>query len=69
LDNITQAKVCESLERLKITRVVIAHRLSTVRTCDRIIVLDKGRIVEEGTFDTLMAQSGQFYSMASRQLV
>ena len=69
LDNITQAKVCESLEKLNITRVVIAHRLSTVRGCDRIIVFDGGRIIEEGNFDTLMAQRGQFYNMASRQLV
>lgn len=69
LDNITQARVCQSLEKLRITRVVIAHRLSTVRNCDRIIVLDRGRIVEEGNFETLMERRGQFYAMASRQLV
>ena len=69
LDNITQAVVCESLEKLNITRVVIAHRLSTVRSCDRIIVMNQGRIVEMGNFDTLMAQRGQFYALASRQLV
>jgi ABC-type bacteriocin/lantibiotic exporter with double-glycine peptidase domain len=69
LDNITQAKVCASLDRLKITRVVIAHRLSTVRSCDRIIVINQGEIIESGNFDELMAKKGQFYEMASRQLV
>lgn len=69
LDNITQALVCESLEKLKATRVVIAHRLSTVIHCDRIIVLDKGRIVEQGSFEELMKQEGLFYQFAKRQMV
>ncbi len=69
LDNITQAKVCESLEKRKMTRVVIAHRLSTVRNCDRILVLDKGRVAEEGTFEELMNLRGRFYEMAIRQIV
>ena len=50
-------------------RILIAHRLSTIIRCDRIIVLDKGRIVEQGTFDELMAQKGLFYEMASRQMM
>ena len=69
LDNITQAKVCESLEKRHMTRVVIAHRLSTVRKCDRIIVLDKGSIAEEGNYEELMNLRGRFYQMAIRQIV
>ena len=51
------------------TRVVIAHRLSTVRKCDRIIVLDQGKVVEEGNFEDLMRLKGRFYEMAIRQIV
>ncbi len=68
LDNITQAKVCESLEKRHMTRVVIAHRLSTVMNCDRIYVIDKGHIVEQGNYETLMQQKGMFYQMAIRQI-
>lgn len=68
LDNATQAAVCESLEKLHSTRVVIAHRLSTIIHCDRIIVMDDGRIVEMGSFDELMAKRGRFYDLASRQM-
>lgn len=69
LDNQTQAIVCKSLEQRNMTRVVIAHRLSTVMHCDRIIVIDGGRISEEGTYEQLMAKGGLFYQMAIRQLV
>lgn len=68
LDNIAQKTVSDNLDALKCTRVVIAHRLSTIRHCDRIIVLDKGRIAEQGTFEELMANQGLFYEMAQRQL-
>ena len=68
LDNLTQAKVCRSLDEMHVTRVVIAHRLSTIRNCDRILVFSRGQIQEEGTFESLMAQKGLFYSMAKRQL-
>ncbi len=68
LDNITQKQVADSLARLGCTRVVIAHRLSTVKDCDRIIVMDNGSIVEEGTYDELMAQKGLFYEYAARQI-
>ncbi|MCR4922524.1 MAG: ATP-binding cassette domain-containing protein [Lachnospiraceae bacterium] len=67
LDNLTQAKVCESLEKRNITRVMIAHRLSTVKECDRIFVMDKGQIKEEGNFETLMNKKGLFYQLAKRQ--
>lgn len=69
LDNITQAMVCESLDKLNATRLVIAHRLSTIMDCDRIIVLDKGQVVEQGTYDELMEQKGLFYELAHRQIV
>jgi len=68
LDNIAQKTVSDNLDALKCTRVVIAHRLSTIRHCDRIIVLDKGRIAEQGTFEELMTNQGLFYEMAQRQL-
>jgi ATP-binding cassette subfamily C protein len=68
LDNQTQAIVSESLDSLKATRIVIAHRLSTVMNCDRIIVLDKGAIVEEGSYAELMQLNGVFAELAKRQL-
>ncbi len=69
LDNITQKTVSDSLERLKCTRIVIAHRLSTIKQCDRIIVLDKGHIVEDGTYDELIAKNGFFAELVERQRV
>ncbi len=67
LDNLTQKTVSESLDELKCTRVVIAHRLSTIKHCDRIIVLDQGKIIEDGTYDELMALNGYFTDLVSRQ--
>ncbi len=67
LDNLTQKKVSESLDNLKCTRIVIAHRLSTIRQCDRIIVLDKGKIIEDGTYDELIEQDGFFAELVERQ--
>ena len=69
LDNVTQAAVCESLDRMNVTRIVVAHRLSTIKNCDRIVVLDGGKIVEEGNYESLMAKKGLFSRFASRQLV
>lgn len=68
LDNKTQAIVSQSLEGLRLTRVVIAHRISTVRHADRIIVLEAGRIVQSGTYEELMERPGLFRELASRQL-
>ena len=68
LDNIAQKTVSDNLDELMCTRVVIAHRLSTIRHCDRIIVLDKGKIAEEGTFEELMENKGLFYEMSLRQI-
>jgi ABC-type bacteriocin/lantibiotic exporter with double-glycine peptidase domain len=67
LDNITQKKVSGSLDRLKCTRIVIAHRLSTIKQCDRIIVLDKGKIIEDGKFDELITDGGYFAELVKRQ--
>jgi len=69
LDNRTQAIVSASLEQLKATRIVIAHRLSTVVNCDQILVMDKGRVVERGTYEELMERGGFFAELARRQLV
>ena len=68
LDNRTQAIVTESLEALRATRVVIAHRLATVRRADRIYVLAGGRVVESGHFEELMTLDGHFAALARRQL-
>lgn len=67
LDNLTQKKVSESLDALKCTRIVIAHRLSTIKQCDRIIVLDKGHIVEDGNYEELIAKKGYFAELVARQ--
>ena len=68
LDNATQAVVSATLDQLRVTRITIAHRLSTVRNADRICVLENGKFVEQGTFDELMALDGAFAALARRQL-
>ena len=68
LDNRTQAIFSHSLKALNATRVVIAHRLSTVMGADRICVLDKGSLVEEGPYAELIARKGLFAQLAERQL-
>ncbi|MEM9908690.1 MAG: NHLP bacteriocin export ABC transporter permease/ATPase subunit, partial [Cyanobacteria bacterium P01_D01_bin.44] len=60
LDNRTQAIVSESLDQLNVTRIVVAHRLSTIRNADRIYVIKAGRVVQQGNFDELAAQEGVF---------
>ena len=67
LDNRTQRHVYESLAKLKCTRIVVAHRLSTVKGCDRILVLDGGRIAEEGTYEQLIEKNGLFAKLVERQ--
>ena len=57
----------EALDRMKCTRIVIAHRLSTIRQCDRIIVLDGGHIIEDGTYEELIEKKGFFAELVSRQ--
>jgi len=67
LDNRTQAQVTESLDKMQATRIVIAHRLSTIINADRIYVLDKGFIKENGTYDQLVAEDGIFADLVKRQ--
>ena len=67
LDNITQKQVAEALDRMRCTRIVIAHRLSTIRHCDRILVMDGGRIAEDGTYEELIAKNGIFAELVERQ--
>ncbi len=69
LDNRSQAIVTESLERLSVTRVVVAHRLSTVAKAHRIFVMDAGRVVEQGDYEQLMRMDGHFARLAAAQLV
>ena len=69
LDNKTQKQVSEALDAMGCSRVVIAHRLSTIRHCDRILVLDGGRIVEDGSYDALIEKGGFFADLVARQRV
>ena len=68
LDNETQSSVMERIEKLSVTRIVSAHRLSTIRRADRIYVLKNGQVVQQGSFDELMAEQGAFRDMALRQM-
>ncbi|UGQ48047.1 NHLP bacteriocin export ABC transporter permease/ATPase subunit [Massilia endophytica] len=67
LDGPSQARVMANLSRLRVTRVVIAHRLSTLAGADRILVLENGRVAEHGNYAELMARRGLFHAMASEQ--
>jgi ABC-type bacteriocin/lantibiotic exporter with double-glycine peptidase domain len=67
LDNINQAIISRNLADLGLTRLVVAHRLSTIRQADRIVVLEAGRIVQEGSFPVLMGEAGPFAEMMRRQ--
>ena len=67
LDNKTQRQVSDALDAMGCTRIVIAHRLSTIRHCDRILVLDGGRIIEDGTYDELIEKNGFFAELVERQ--
>lgn len=69
LDNVTQKAVSDAIGEMKCTRLVIAHRLSTVQNCDRILCLDGGRIVEEGSYEELMNKNGFFAELIKRQQI
>ena len=69
LDNRAQAVVSRSLDSLKVTRIVVAHRLSTIRNADRIYVMQAGRVVETGSFAELAAGNGLFSRMMARQVL
>lgn len=68
LDNRSQSIVTKSLDSLHATRIIVAHRLSTIRNCDRIIVMDEGRIAEMGTFKELTDKGGIFAELVKRQV-
>ena len=71
LDNETERRVTDTIASLRgsITVVVVAHRLSTVRHVDRIVVMDRGRVVQQGRFDALLAEGGLFAEIAKRQII
>ena len=69
LGNKTQRHVSEALDAMGCTRIVIAHRLSTIRHCDRILVLDGGQIVEDGTYEELIERKGFFAELVERQRI
>lgn len=69
LDNLTQAKVARSLESLNATRIVVAHRVSTIVNADRICVIDGGKIVQQGTYTELAEAPGLFATLIKRQLL
>ena len=68
LDNRVQGRVTDTLARLSATRIVVAHRLSTVAAADRIVVIQGGRVAESGSYGALMATGGIFAKIAARQL-
>lgn len=69
LDNITQKTVSKTLDNIKCTKIIVAHRLSTIKNCSRIIVLDDGKIAEDGTYEELTQKNGLFAELVSRQKI
>ena len=69
LDNISERHIQQAMEELMKTHtvIIVAHRLSTIRNADRILVFDKGKIVQEGTYGQLAAQDGEFKSLLNGQ--
>jgi ABC-type multidrug transport system fused ATPase/permease subunit len=70
LDSKSEQFIQESIQKItaECTSIIIAHRLSTVRNADRVVVLEKGKIIEEGNWEILMKSKGIFYDMVQRQL-
>jgi ABC-type bacteriocin/lantibiotic exporter with double-glycine peptidase domain len=68
LDNQTQAIVTASLDQMNATRIVVAHRLSTIRNADRIYVVEAGRVMQVGNYDQLIKEDGLFARLVARQL-
>ena len=69
LDNEAQKQISESIAKLECTRIVIAHRLSTIKECDRILYLEGGKIIEEGTYDELVSKKTKFRDLVEKQQI
>ena len=69
LDNKTQKQVSDALDSLKCTRLVVAHRLSTIRHCNRIILLSDGKIAEDGSYEELIEKGGLFAELVKKQRI
>ena len=67
LDNISQHIITENLAKMKCTRITIAHRMSTIRDCNRIVVLAGGKVAEDGSYEELLAKGGLFSEIIKRQ--
>lgn len=67
LDVASEQRLIANLERLQCTRIIVAHRLTAVRSADQILVLERGRVVERGTHDALIVQGGAYAALAAQQ--
>jgi ABC-type multidrug transport system fused ATPase/permease subunit len=67
LDAKTEQEVVQTISDRGITQIVITHRLSTIRDCDFILVIDKGKIVEMGTHEELYAKGGRYATLVSNE--
>jgi len=67
LDNVSQRVIKKTLDKMPCTKIIVAHRLSTIKDCDRILVMEKGKIAEEGSYDSLLEKKGIFYDLVERQ--
>ncbi|MCH2043381.1 MAG: ABC transporter ATP-binding protein/permease [Saprospiraceae bacterium] len=70
IDTITEAKIQKSIQEMLKgrTSIIIAHRLSTIKNCDRILVIQKGQILEDGSHNVLMKKHGKYYDLYTKQL-
>ena len=69
LDNISQHIILKNLAKMKCTRITIAHRMSTIRECNRIIVINNGHVAEDGSYEELMAKGGLLSEIIKRQKI
>lgn len=67
LDSVTERAIYENLEKLSCTRIVIAHRIATIARADRILVMEAGRFIEQGTHEELLAAGGSYFELAKAQ--